>query len=79
MKKSIFLFFAALLCSVSAWADVTWKGGYFYFDNSLDVNKGYVMLCGRRHKENGNDNDTEPSGRPDIHNLSRKSTALHRR
>ena len=56
MKKSIFLFFAAFLCSVSAWADVTWKGGYFYFDNSLDVNKGYVMLCGRRHKENGNDN-----------------------
>ena len=56
MKKSIFLFFAAILCSVSAWADVTWKGGYFYFDNSLGVNKGYVMLCGRRHKENGKDN-----------------------
>lgn len=56
MKKSIFLFFAAILCVSSAWADVTWKGGYFYFDNSLDVNKGYVMLCGRRHKENGNDN-----------------------
>ena len=56
MKKSIFLFFAAILCSVSAWADVTWKGGYFYFDNSLGVNKGYVMLCGRRHKENGSEN-----------------------
>ena len=39
-----------------AWADVNYKGGYFYFDNSLNVNKGYVMLCGRRHKENGNDN-----------------------
>lgn len=38
------------------WADVNYKGGYFYFDNSLNVNKGYVMLCGRRHKENGNDN-----------------------
>ena len=38
------------------WADVNYKGGYFYFDNSLNVNKGYVMLCGRRHKENGSEN-----------------------
>ena len=39
-----------------AWGDVNYKGGYFYFDNSLNVNKGYVMLCGRRHKENGSEN-----------------------
>ena len=30
MKKSIFLFFAAILCVTSAWADV--KGGEIYFD-----------------------------------------------
>ena len=35
MKKSIFLFFAAILCASSVWGANNVKGGYIYFDNSI--------------------------------------------
>lgn len=45
MKKSIFLFFAAILCSVSAWAGPSFKGGYVYFHNKGGWNDTNKQLC----------------------------------
>lgn len=45
MKKSIFLFFAAILCSVSAWAGPTFSGGYVYFHNKGNWNQSSRQLC----------------------------------
>ena len=42
MKKSIFLFFATILCSVSAWAGVS--GGEIYFDDVLVRKDGIFVI-----------------------------------
>lgn len=44
MKKSIFLFFAAILCSVSAWAYDLAKGQYVYFEKPADWSKVALLL-----------------------------------
>ena len=45
MKKSIFLFFAAILCATSAWAGPTFSGGYVYFHNKGGWNDSNKQLC----------------------------------
>ena len=45
MKKSIFLFFAAILCVTSAWAGPSFKGGYVYFHNKGGWSKSSKQLC----------------------------------
>ena len=32
----------------SAWADITFSGGYIYFDNSIGINQTYIQLCARQ-------------------------------
>ena len=44
MKKSIFLFFAAILCSVSAWAYDLAKGAYVYFEKPAGWSASYVTF-----------------------------------
>lgn len=52
MKKSIFLFFAAILCSVSAWAfDVT-ANYYVYFEKPSDWSKVSLLLGKVKTNEN---------------------------
>ena len=31
-----------------AWADITFSGGYIYFDNSIGINQQYIQLCARQ-------------------------------
>lgn len=45
MKKSIFLFFAAILCATNAWAGPTFKGGCVYFHNKGGWNDSYKYIC----------------------------------
>lgn len=45
MKKSIFLFFAAILCATSAWAGPSFSGGYVYFHNKGGWSKSSKQLC----------------------------------
>ena len=53
MKKSIFLFFAVLLCATSAWAGPTFNGGYIYFHNKGNWSDNSKQLCiGRDQWEN---------------------------
>ena len=36
------------------WGDeISYSGGYIYFDNSLNVNKGYIQLCARQSSWTG--------------------------
>ena len=52
MKKSIFLFFATLLCATSAWG-ATFNGGYIYFHNKGNWSDNSKQLClGRDQWEN---------------------------
>ena len=44
MKKSIFLFFAAILCSVSAWAYNLAAGQYVYFEKPADWSNVSLLL-----------------------------------
>lgn len=44
MKKSIFLFFAAILCATSAWAYDLAKGAYVYFEKPSDWTANYVAF-----------------------------------
>ena len=44
MKKSIFLFFAAILCSVSAWAANLTAGYYIYFEKPSDWSKVSFLI-----------------------------------
>ena len=44
MKKSIFLFFAAILCATSAWAYDLAKGAYVYFEKPSDWTANYVTF-----------------------------------
>ena len=44
MKKSIFLFFAAILCSVSAWAYDLAAGQYVYFEKPADWSNVSLLL-----------------------------------
>ena len=53
MKKSIFLFFAAILCAVSANAEINFSGGYIYFDNSIGINQTNIQLCARQNSWTG--------------------------
>ena len=32
----------------NAWADITFSGGYIYFDNSIGINQTYIQLCARQ-------------------------------
>ena len=45
MRKSIFLFFAAILCATNAWAGPTFKGGCVYFHNKGGWNDSYKYIC----------------------------------
>ena len=45
MKKSIFLFFAAILCATSALAGPSFKGGCVYFHNKGGWNDTYKYIC----------------------------------
>lgn len=45
MKKSIFLFFAAILCATSAWAGPSFSGGCVYFHNKGGWNDTYKYIC----------------------------------
>ena len=45
MKKSIFLFFAAILCATSALAGPSFKGGCVYFHNKGNWNDTYKYIC----------------------------------
>ena len=43
-----------LLMGVSnAWADITFSGGYIYFDNSIGINQTYIQLCARQSSWTG--------------------------
>ena len=44
MKKSIFLFFAAILCSVSAWAFNVTANNYVYFEKPSDWSNVSILL-----------------------------------
>ena len=44
MKKSIFLFFAAILCSVSAWAFNVTADHYVYFEKPSDWSNVSLLL-----------------------------------
>ena len=37
----------------SAWADITFTGGYIYFDNSIGINQTYIQLCARQSSWTG--------------------------
>ena len=37
----------------SAWADITFSGGYIYFDNSIGINQTYIQLCARQSSWTG--------------------------
>ena len=45
MKKTIFLFFAAILCATNAWAGPTFTGGCVYFHNKGGWNDSYKYIC----------------------------------
>ena len=45
MKKTIFLFFAAILCATNAWAGPTFSGGCVYFHNKGGWNDSYKYIC----------------------------------
>lgn len=36
-----------------AWADITFSGGYIYFDNSIGINQTYIQLCARQSSWTG--------------------------
>ena len=53
MKKSIFLFFAAILCAMSMQAGPSFGGGYIYFHNKGNWSDNSKQLCiGRDQWEN---------------------------
>ncbi len=36
-----------------AWAEITFSGGYIYFDNSIGINQTYIQLCARQSSWTG--------------------------
>ena len=48
------LIFAFLTLGVGqAWADITYSGGYIYFDNSLGINDNTLQICARQSSWTG--------------------------
>lgn len=37
----------------NAWADISFSGGYIYFDNSIGINQTYIQLCARQSSWTG--------------------------
>ena len=54
MKKSIFLFFAAILCSVSAWAYDLAANQYVYFEKPADWSNVSLLLGHNSHSQGYN-------------------------
>ena len=42
-----------LMGATNAWADITFSGGYIYFDNSIGINQNYIQLCARQSSWTG--------------------------
>lgn len=51
--KSIFISLILVMGVNSAWADITFSGGYIYFDNSIGINQTYIQLCARQSSWTG--------------------------
>lgn len=41
------------LCAGNMWGDIAFSGGYIYFADVLNINKGYIQLCARQSSWTG--------------------------
>ena len=53
LLKSVILSVILLMGVSNAWADITFSGGYIYFDNSIGINQTYIQLCARQSSWTG--------------------------
>ena len=53
LLKSVILSVILLMGVSNAWAEITFSGGYIYFDNSIGINQTYIQLCARQSSWTG--------------------------
>ena len=53
LLKSVITSVILLMGVSNAWADITFSGGYIYFDNSIGINQTYIQLCARQSSWTG--------------------------